>query len=724
MAHRHAIAKLSAIVGFCVCTAVLVKPTAALGDDTADALAARAREVLARRCFGCHGLNGVAQKNIFVLDYQRLIGSRAVEQGNGESLLLRVVESGAMPMGGPALSTEEKATLRTWVIDGAPEWKDEAREPAREFLSQPIIDKLMLDDLSAADPRTRPFLRYLTIAHLFNAGVPEADLEITRAAISKLINSLSWHPQLTAPRAIDSARTVFRIDLRDYDWTTSVWNALSALYPYGVRTPDSRQLTSQTGAEISSVRGDWFVTTASVPPLYHEILGLPRTLSELERRLGVDVSRNIDEEKNVVRAGMRASGVSQNNRVVERHISANGAYWQSYDFRNNLGNQNIFRDPINLRPAGGEVIFSLPNGLQAYYLADGRGVRIDRAPIEIVSDRNNPDDPVIQNGRSCMTCHYGGIKEFRDDVRSMIDASSPASFDVSKARALYPEQKILDQYLAQDSARFGNAVSQLGASAGKSADEPVNVVSRRFLSELSIENAAAETGLEVPRFRSRLSASARLAARGFGQLATVNGGIKRDAWDRHFREVVREFQLGEPVVGRDFLASMEGQMKPRERSAGRAAAVAIGLAALRLKSPHAALLLGVLARARRNAGGAGSPDAQFRDSLIIDAVRNARSVFIMSRTEFFKPADLATALAKRREWSKLGLAITEDQSTADLIIQVQRRPLSTEFPYVVVDSRSGVAVCSGSVRSLFGTVAGKIASNFVKQLIVRRVASD
>jgi hypothetical protein len=37
-----------------------------------------------------------------------------------------------------------------------------------------------------------------------------------------------------------------------------------------------------------------------------------------------------------------------------------------------------------------------------------------------VSDRNQPDDPLIRNGRSCIACHFAGTKSFRDDVRPAI----------------------------------------------------------------------------------------------------------------------------------------------------------------------------------------------------------------------------------------------------------------------------------------------------------------
>ena len=100
----------------------------------------------------------------------------------------------------------------------------------------------------------------------------------------------------------------------------------------------------------------------------------------------------------LARAGFAGSGVSSQNRLVERHPALYGAYWKSYDFSKNDGTANLFRFPLGpvfagnpfpdqaFEHAGGEIIFNLPNGLQGYLLVDAKGKRIDAGPIEVVSD--------------------------------------------------------------------------------------------------------------------------------------------------------------------------------------------------------------------------------------------------------------------------------------------------------------------------------------------------
>src|SRR5262252_10349660 len=86
--------------------------------------ARRVKTIFAERCFQCHGLNGKAAKNVFALDRSRLVISRVVIPGEAASPLLKAVESGGMPLGGPELSAEDKAAVRDWILAGAPDWSD------------------------------------------------------------------------------------------------------------------------------------------------------------------------------------------------------------------------------------------------------------------------------------------------------------------------------------------------------------------------------------------------------------------------------------------------------------------------------------------------------------------------------------------------------------------------------------------------------------------------
>lgn len=529
-------------------------PAAGAQEGNPTSLATSAQVILVKSCgsANCHGNETPFKFN--VNQRETLIRNKVLVPKNAAaSELIRRVETGSMPLAAPKLSDADIRTLRAWIDAGAPDFASGAAAvSARRFITETDIVRGILRDLQAAPERDREYLRYFSIAHLHNnAAISDADLQLYRNSLGKLANHLSWKREISVPRAVDAQKTVLRVDLRDFGWSEGTWKGLLAAYPYGFRPRNLRgelqQIHALSGADLPYLRVDWFVATASVPPLYHDILELPETLPELERKLGVDARQNLRQDR-AVRAGLRNSGVSKNNRAVERHASAYGAYWKSFDFAGNRSEQNIFVNPLDFREDGGEFIFHLPNGLQGYLITNAQGKRLDVAPVEIVRDRTNPLDPIVVNGRSCMGCHFQGMKTFRDGVRAVIETQRRPHYDQEKALALYVPQPELDRLFQRDTDQFLAALRKTGSVAPKSeADEPINVLSNRYLGEVSAAQAAADVGLEPAEFRRRITNRGELEKRGINQLLAPNGGIKRDAWEEHFGAVVLEIGLADHV---------------------------------------------------------------------------------------------------------------------------------------------------------------------------------
>ena len=101
----------------------------------------------------------------------------------------------------------------------------------------------------------------------------------------------------------------------------------------------------------------------------------------------------------------------------------------------------------------------------------------------------------------------------------------------------------------------------------------------------------------------------------------------------------------------------------------------------------------------------------------------ARVIFVCSRTGFVKSEVIENELLKRTEFKQTGLVITRDPTNADLVMEIRRSNLTTEYPYVVVNPRTRLVVASGRVNSLFGTAAAKIAKGFIKQVQEARTPS-
>ena len=513
-------------------------------------LAQQAFAVFEQHCLDCHGEFG-SYSDVLTIKHQDLIGTRAVIPGQPDAseLYLRLLgdtDSGSqMPLGQDPLDSEEIATIRRWIVAGAPDW-EAIPKLKRRFITTEAMLKTIHTHVTSLTAFDRSFARYFTLTHLYNAGASDDNLRAYRNALSKLVNSLSWGAEVIKPTPIDNEETIFYIDLRHYEWDvkSDKWYKIEQAYPYGMQLKSSTYATlcQETDCELPFVRADWFIATASLPPLYHEILGLPETDKELETQLEVNVAENLKNAPGVRvwRAGFNESGVSVNNRIVERHKSRYGAYWKSYDFAGNVGTQNIFTHPLDFTHDGGEIIFNLPNGLQAYYLSTATGERLDEAPINIVSDAGSRD-PVVRNGLSCMGCHTEGMKTFEDQMRSVIVQSRNPSYDKAQALRLYAEKSEMDSLVREDIARYRQAIEAGGGVFGGS--EPIQQLVKQFEGPLDAAHAAAEVGLEVNDFLRKIRENRGLQNSGLLVLGVEKGTVKRDAWESEFGEVISVLQL-------------------------------------------------------------------------------------------------------------------------------------------------------------------------------------
>ena len=526
-------------------------------------LAQDAYAIFEGSCLICHGADG-AYRETLLMEHDALIGGGTVVPGNPNASelykrLLGPTESGAqMPFGQPPLPPQSIDTIRRWIVAGAPDWATIPTTNSR-FISPGEILKSIETHLNTLSAFDRAFARYFTLTHLYNAGETPELLGEYRKALYKLVNSLSWGLDVINPIPIDPQATIFYIDLRHYEWDVNdAWTKIEEEYPYhiafdapaqfGLRNQLGR-LQTQMKTDVPSIHIDWFIATASTPPLYHDLLSLPLTDRELETRLEVDVARNLVNAPGVRvwRAGFNNSGVSNNNRVVERHTSRYGAYWKSYDFAGSVGAQNIFTHPLNFTHDGGEAIFNLPNGLQGYYLVNASGFRLDEAPINIVS---NPaaSDPTVRNGLSCIGCHTEGMKTLEDQVRSVIESNANPPYDKAQALRLYVEKSDMDARVGDDMERYRGALEETGGALG--GVEPISRFHEAFHGPVDAAYAAAVVGLETESFLAKVRENAGLQSAG---LLVLDGGqIKRDTWTSSFQDVIYALdypqQVGEPPV--------------------------------------------------------------------------------------------------------------------------------------------------------------------------------
>jgi hypothetical protein len=416
------------------------------------------------------------------------------------------------------------------------------------FISQKDMIGIIAADLDSLSKSRAKGTRYLTLTHLASICAKDKFMAVYRQGAIKLINSLSRSSEVVAIETVDPAKSILRINIDDLGWNAADWETLVASYPYGAR-PDTQLnslLDGRTGTKTPFIRADWFAFVASRPGMYEKLLKLPKTFQELAKQQGVDVTNNI---KRFVaqRAGFRKSGVSANNRLIERHPSNNGYFWTSYDFAGNKGKQSLFEFPIGPGGAtgfthdGGETIFSLPNGFQAYYLNDAKGAAIAKGPVNIVSDLDNPRDPSVTNGISCMRCHAEGMRNAKDEIRDAVVNGRIQSKEIrDQVEALYPPVEKMDRLLANDAKRFQDAMKRAGLDPALKLNgvEMTFALSIAYEQEIDINQAASELGLKRAQFLVGMQEADKRFRSIVRRLAL--GTIPRDEFENSYKDLAKE----------------------------------------------------------------------------------------------------------------------------------------------------------------------------------------
>jgi WD40 repeat protein len=578
-----------------ILSVVVVGVAPVQAEEASAVLSQKALAVLNANCHRCHGQDGAVEGGFnYVLDREKLVLRKKIVPGHADqSAIYKRVAAGKMPPPGEMTrpSAADIALLKQWIDAGAP-----GGGPAveRQYLSESAVFDMILADLEKTEKRARRFTRYFSLVPLANSGAGPDELATYRQALSKLINSLSWHPRVSVPKPIDPAGLILRIDLRDYLWDANLWNRLLNDYPYGVLYDSAvaRAVMINAATRMPLVRLDWFVANASRAPLYYDLLQLPTNLSELERQLRVDPVLNIQQER-VARTGFIGSGIARNNRVLERHDAMNGAYWRTYDFdaiaqnlvdRDNLlpDRRNLFAYPLGpglgengFLHAGGEAIFALPNGLHGYILVNANNVRLDKGPIAIVSDPKRPDRSV-EAGVSCMGCHISGILPKDDQIRDHVakNAKAFSRNDADIVKALYVPKEKMKALMEDDADRYRKAIEKTGARL--SAYEVVSTMTLRYEADVDLATLAAEVGVKPEELLPRLTKTGALS-RSLGALKVPGATVARQAVVQAFGDLVRELRLGGVYLAGSTgqpLPDATGEIDPLESQSSPANAVA------------------------------------------------------------------------------------------------------------------------------------------------------
>jgi hypothetical protein len=103
-------------------------------------------------------------------------------------------------------------------------------------------------------------------------------------------------------------------------------------------------------------------------------------------------------------------------------------------------------------------------------------------------------------------------------------------------------------------------------------------------------------------------------------------------------------------------------------------------------------------------------------------MRDARTVYLHSKTSFLTIDTLQRALLANKQWKDLNLVIVGDPKLADLVIEVDRPLFTYVHTFVLSDRKTTIVLGSGKQTAFDGTIASSgLAKDIVKILASARL---
>lgn len=377
-------------------------------------------------------------------------------------------------------SIEEATAVAEPAVPPSPRPREDGLRDGDCELTAPSLDAVLeriQADVLAQPAADRAFQRYISAAFSFPRYCrADTASHVVADALPLLLNSLSLTQSAASARPVDGDEALLRIDLREMGWDRPIridarehangWDALSANAPQAVawRGPEADALLEQLGTRTPLLHAHDLARAALQASVYYALLDTPQTLGELQGALGIPPE--LEDEPNAYwRAVTTQSRVSRQDRVLLRYRGTvdGPLFWLTLDRRPDTASDGAFVAPLARDGDESSVVYTLPNGLPAYFLAAADGSRLDESHVLVDT---NELDFVPRTAPSCMRCHSGpGVLPAIDELRAYA-ATDPNGRFSPRERALlaevYPSQDDLDALFEADRRRIESAQARLG----------------------------------------------------------------------------------------------------------------------------------------------------------------------------------------------------------------------------------------------------------------------
>jgi hypothetical protein len=353
------------------------------------------------------------------------------------------------------------------------------------------------------------------------------------------------------PRRVPGSDTLWYVNIQDFGWTEEDVDAVFRIQPY--------MLAPLVSGKNNAIlfRADWFIVNAmdvtkqqdrglkdNDAPYYilqYHLGHAPKDKFDFLKAWEIDeegANRRLSFTGTIVDKG--DSGVSQHTRRLARIRTEKGYYWKTSDVKSHdidpdkVVSRDYVEDLFAHQADAGEYISSNKRGLQTYLLTAGNNDKFKVVPFgdpTIVVDRQDPHDPRVRTGKSCVVCHALGVIPYTSVIADLFRAGGDvlAQYkDVQREiKAFYRRFKNGEE-VQQDNELFEQAVKECnGLDPLDNMKGYLAVYEWYWNEKVTPEQAAVECGVTPEDLRAGIKPATT------GRLVFLYKGkpMPREIWD-------------------------------------------------------------------------------------------------------------------------------------------------------------------------------------------------
>lgn len=352
-----------------------------------------------------------------------------------------VVEQVKPPVQGPAAPV------------AAPQPQQQIPIQIKEFVKFGTPDKevgdaiIFLEDEELVNPLERQYIKFFT-----TYAIPtEEQRQQTMLALSFIAHSMigvntdeytggGYYPiakmedeKFVPVRLVPGSKTLWWIDLRDFNWTEQAWERMMSTQGYMVEPIITHEkngaLRLLSGNSV--IRADWFVNHSSAITnqadigskieiykdlLYGTLKAPPKNVKEFELVWGIDTAKSRLAGNGHSTLVTKSKAVARHNRILWGYRTESGWYYRSYDVNHMQGLRDYGENYLKFKGHpphvfdGGEIFATNSIQMQVYDLYNAQESTAvafgDPTLVRHVTDVIN--DPRVRTPHSCYDCHAAG----------------------------------------------------------------------------------------------------------------------------------------------------------------------------------------------------------------------------------------------------------------------------------------------------------------------------